>query len=366
MSEPIRHHYIPRSYLKYFATKIKNEYFSDIYDARESRLLRNQNISSFCFKKDLYSLKSSDPKLRFFLEKFYATDVDAYFSEIHDLLVNPSVINISKDQKEKIISCLLSLYFRTTKFLHGGWNLFEDIFEEVLRNKPNEENLSFVVNKTKYEFRRSDADSFKSNTKEEFRQQYILSQFEMWLRYYEGKLLNGMSVYKVSDDIKLITSDNPVIIGSSVGNRFHLFDPTNIIQIPIDSNHFLFIMPDEDQMDPLRIVRADRDKWFALTNNSQMETLSERWIIAPTNGIEAHLEQQIRLNSPGSEEADIYLDQLKQKFHFSIELKMLMDKHRGNIYHSDIFKFLEKCSSIESLKSDTDFQSLYSRLKKSP
>jgi hypothetical protein len=201
MNEPIKQHYIPQSYLKYFATEEKGVYLVDVYDESEAVLLRRQNIANICYKKNLYTLDTADPKKKYFLETFYAQNVDNHFTEIHDILTDPNILVITAEQKHKIISCFLSLYFRTTKFLHGRFVVFERFLEFVLNREPTKEDLSFTFSGRKYSFKRSEIVQFKSMVKEEFRQDYILSHLEYWTNYFQKKLQNGLSVCRITGDI---------------------------------------------------------------------------------------------------------------------------------------------------------------------
>ncbi len=360
MNDPVRQHYIPQSYLKYFATQEKDKFFVEVYDKRDGTFLPKQNISSICFKRDLYTIKTKDPAQNYFLEHFYANNIDNQFTEIHDILVNPDIQKITEDQKQAILSCLLSLYFRTTKFLHGSYTFLERIIDEVVSNNPDEEDLSFTLEKTRYEFKKSNLSAFKAELREDTRVSYVLSQLGYWEDFYRRKLNNGLLVCKVSDE--LITSDNPVIISSPVNSRFHLYDETNIIQIPIDKNHYLFMLPDNEDVDPLFIARGSRDKMFALTNNSQMERLSERWIISDLGGIKKHLADQAKYNDP--EEAGKYVEEIKVKVAYWQKFDNLSVKHGGNLKAPEILALLEEYNKMELFQDDENFLRIYNEVKK--
>jgi hypothetical protein len=362
MSEPVRQHYIPKSYLKYFATEEKDNFIVDIYDERNEKLLPRQDISSICLKRNLYTLDSEDPNKKYFLELFYAEHVDQHFSEIHDLLTDPEVTTISIEQKQKIISCLLSLYFRTTKFLNGGYSFFERFIDRALSMQPDKEEMSVVYLEQRFKFKRSEVHLFKAKMKEEFRHAFVLSHVEQWTNFFHNKLQNGITICKITEDVNLITSDNPVIIESyDPTRRFNLYDETNIIQVPIDQKHYLFVQPNEVGHAPLNIVRSDRDARSAVTNNRLMQKNSERWIISDVGGIERHLQEQIKYDAPTAENLAYPAKLRSQGEHYAM-IVALSAKH-GGIKKPEVIARAEEFAKLDIFKDDANFKQFLTKLK---
>jgi hypothetical protein len=361
MNEPVRQHYIPQSYLKYFATEVKGDFLIDAYDIRTGKALKNKNISTICFKKHLYTLDNMPADKKYFVEKFYADHVDSNFTEIHKILTDPKVEFITIEQKEKIILSLLSLYFRTTKFLHGSFSVLDKIIDGLVESSTDKE-IRFTYEGERHVFNKNEANEFKNKLKEEQRMSFVLSHLEYWEDFYTRKLKNGLMVCKM-EDVQLITSDNPVIIGSyDRRRRFHIYDPTNIIQIPIDKEHYLFLTPDEDEVDPLFVARGIRDKWFALECNKEMENKSERWIISELGGIEKHLEQQIVFGSENAEAIAMVERQSNQLVYYK-KLKDLSDKYKGNMLAPEVIKLWDEYSQLDLFKDDLSFMEVYRKLK---
>jgi hypothetical protein len=361
MNEPIKQHYIPQSYLKYFATENCGDFIVDVYDPRIGTRLRKQNISGICFKRHLYTLKNVPPDKKYFVEKFYAEHVDTNFTSIHSILTNPNIQYITLEQKEMIILSLLSLYFRTTKFLQGSIVMIEKMIDEIVVNS-KEEVIHFSLENIKYTFKKSEIDQFKNELKEEHRLSFVLSHVEYWQDFYKKKLKNGMQVCKIVDDGHLITSDNPVIINSYNDEKFNLYNSKNIIQIPIDKNHYLFLLPDEDKVDPLFIARGDRDKRFALTNNKQMEDRSERWIISDLGGIDKHLDEQERYGEKSTENL-LEVNKMRERAKYFVIINELSNKYGGNMHVPEILQLFDKYSTLEIFKDDPSFWQLYNKLK---
>jgi hypothetical protein len=77
-----------------------------------------------------------------------------------------------------------------------------------------------------------------------------------------------------------------------------------------------------------RIFRGDRDRWFALVTNSQVEQNSEDWILGKPNSIHNHIRDQINYNS---RTADNYqaVEDMKEKAKDWQELNKIIEESGG-------------------------------------
>lgn len=332
MSNPKRQHFIPKSYLKNFAVADGDKFFVEAKQKSEPRpkdkLLSTRDI---CVDKNLYTLPFTiGDGDKYYLEKFYAKEIDGIYPDVYKLLTNPDITFITPKQRAQIVMTTMSLFFRTPKFLNFNERRLDVILDYAAKNHQDKNG------RVKLKFRDYDFD-FDINeieeTKEKFRIQnkikFLHGHLSDWHKFTEFKINAGLSVFRIYEEIDLITSDNPVIMHSVKASKLlDIFDPDNIISLPIDNKHFLTIFPNSESAMTDRIFRGDRDKWFALTTNSQVEQNSEDWILGKPNSIHNHIRDQINYNR---QTADNYqaVEDMKEKAMDWQELNKIIEESGG-------------------------------------
>lgn len=235
-------HFIPRSYLKNFALHQKKKRFVDAYELSSKKTLSHVSTKDVCVKSGLYTAPEifiNDP---YALEKYYDQNVDNVYPEVYQLLTDQNKTIISNNQKHKILNTVLSLYFRTPKLLDAQNNLTERLIDRVVDLTDEEkEDIHFKFEEQQFSFKRTEINKFKANNKEQNRLAFLSVNFKTWKEFVQYKYKCGISVVYFDENIDLITSDNPVNIHSSIRQGFYLFEPTNIIQIPIDRKNLLYL-----------------------------------------------------------------------------------------------------------------------------
>ena len=300
MSKPKRQHFIPKSYLNNFAVSDDGEkYFVEAKFRSEpfskDKLLSTKDI---CVDKNLYTLPNIGGDDKYALERFYAKEIDGIYPEVFELLTNPKVTFITEKQRAQILMTTMSLFFRTPKFLNYNERRLDIIIEHAINNHQTKEGrVQFDFREYKFDFHIDELDSIKTDLKIKNKLKFIQGHLDDWQKFTRFKINCGISVFRAYEDIDIITSDNPVIMHSIKSNQFtNIFDPYNIISVPLDNKHYLTIFPNTEESMTDRIFRGDRDKWFVLLLNSQIEENSEDWILGKPNSIHRHIEDQIKYN----------------------------------------------------------------------
>jgi hypothetical protein len=360
--QKIKHqHFIPRSYLRYFAQNKKEKKFVDAYNIQTGQKI-NASTKSVCVKANLYTLpaeKDGDPYL---LEKFYAREIDSVYPEVYKLLIDKSVKSISNRQKHKIIYTLMSLYFRTPKFLNLLNKVTDDIIDRSLKMTDRARDIIKIdMDGRKIEFARSEADKIKEQLASENRMVYLKTQFEMWHEFVSYKYKCGISVFEIDDDTDLITSDNPVSIHSSAGNRFNLFDPTNIIQVPIDRKHYLVVFPNTEHASENELFRGKRDKIFALSSNLSTEKNTEMWIIGFPGTLDKHLFDQKKYGEI-NEDNMAMVEKIKETA--SLMNELLKTAETYGFFSYQVADKVRAYRKMEALKGNHDLQHYVEELAK--
>ncbi|PWK77588.1 uncharacterized protein DUF4238 [Mucilaginibacter oryzae] len=321
-------HFIPRSYLKNFAVGDDDKLFVEAkLRSEEKPKDKLISIKDICVNKNLYTIPNKGEDEKYALEDYYAREIDAVYPEVYDLLVNPNVTKITAEQRAQIIRTTMSLFFRTPKFLNHNQRTINSLINYASRNFQNQNgDIQFKYRDIDLNFNIKDIDEVRTQLKIDNKIKFLKNHLKDWHDFITFKLYSAIAVYRIYDDIQLITSDNPVIMDSVAGNAFDLFDHTNIISLPLDSKHYLTIFPNTEEAMLDTIHRADRDLWFALTTNLQLEKNCEDWIIGKPNAVSAHLADQIRYNEETEENLQHVAD-VVQRAKDNDELVEVMQKY---------------------------------------
>jgi Protein of unknown function (DUF4238) len=294
MSKPRHQHYIPKSYLKNFSLERDGKYFVEAKLQNEAapkeKLISTHDI---CVNKNIYTLPDGVADDKYAIEKYYASEIDAVYPEIYQLLTDETVTAIDDEQRRKIILTTMSLFFRTPKFLNlHSQRVNRSLDMAVERFIDAEGWVRIQLNGIQLDFHIDQVDFVRTQlqitNKLNFLQQHLKDLHD----FVDFKMKAGLSVITVTGEIDLITSDNPVEMHSIFKNQFDPFDPSNMIQLPLDNRHYLIIYPNTEKVIEKMVFRSSRDFYFALTSNYNAEKNAEDWILGKPGTIHKHLDDQ--------------------------------------------------------------------------
>tara|TARA_R110000744_G_scaffold56588_1_gene119328 strand:- start:197 stop:1300 length:1104 start_codon:yes stop_codon:yes gene_type:complete len=301
MSNPIKQHYIPRSYLKNFGVEgKKGKYFVDVYRLEHNHLLEQIDIRDICFQKNLYTLPVDSEDKKYALEKYYAEHVDSEYPKVYKLLVDETLQYVDAKQKLQILYVCLSLYFRTPKMLDMSISMNEQIFNRAAQF-PNKEGLvKITIGERKSEFHIDDLDKVKNEFNEKSRHNFLIQHLEYWADFVKYKFDCTINVIKINNSkTPLITSDTPVSIRHINTNKFEgLYDPNAVITLPLDRSHFLEIHPNKYADGQTRINRLTHDQDYVFTTNEVTATSASRLLIGNKGDIDSHFYLQKHYENP--------------------------------------------------------------------
>ena len=363
MRRPKHQHFIPKSYLKNFAickgekqfveAKLRNE------DEPKQGLI---SINDICVNKNIYTIPNKDEDKKYALEDYYAREIDAIYPDVYNLLVNPEITEIDANQRGKIIKTTMNLFFRTPKFLNSNQRTTNHILDYAIRNfKDMNGNVKFEFKGTKLNFNVKDVDDVRLGLKIDNKVKFLKDHLNDWHQFINFKLYSAISVYHIYDDIDLITSDNPVIMHSIKGNSFNVFDPSNMISLPLDNKHYLSIFPNTEEAMLNTIYRTQRDKWFALSTNLQVEKNCEEWIMGKPNSIFAHISDKAKYNEETPENLQAVLD-MKQRAEDGMELAKTMELYGFN--HQNVADKVKDMLKLKIHKDDLEILKISIELAK--
>jgi len=371
MNKPVHQHFIPRSYLNNFAKKEGDKRFIGAKD-KNADDIKTVSTRDICVEKNLYTIPETQNENKFAIEHFYADNVDAKFPEIYELLTDKGITDIDLATKTNIISVVLSLYFRTPKFLNQENKILEELVRAAHKQSKGGD---FIIEYAGEEITiyPEEVEQIIKEKKENNRIKFLSQHLSAYEAFVRSKLKDGISVYHIVDDSEFITSDNPVIIRpytdptdknfnpDEYNNKdINPFDKRNTIHVPIDSKTLLTILPNFDNYPDFKIRRLDKTKYDTLMYNHDVERYAERWILGSAEIIASHVKDQIEFDKPTPQNM-VMLEDYKEK---TIQLKELYEliSERGiqDAYVIEKAKYME---TLKSVKEDTNFLRIFEQIK---
>lgn len=272
MSNTKKNHYIPQSYLKPFSKQVNKQHY--IGCSIDKKDVFPNNIINVCSENYLYDLSALSAKNRSFIENFYANEVDCYFPEILEFANNTQANQLSQELRIKIIKSVLSLYFRTPKFLKDF-----TILDTQLTNHSHE---------------------IKQKIKETHRLQLLAQHLSQYRKLIELKMNDGISINFSIEDIEYITGDNPVIMRNIKGDLTNSFSSENMIHVPLSPKTSITIMPSKFEDNKNTFTRYNHDKFNVLTINSDIQKYHEKFLLGTNDGLITFLSDIKEYNDPST------------------------------------------------------------------
>lgn len=225
---------------------------------------------------------------------------------------------------------------------------------------PDVAEISFTIEGKQIKFMRTETEAFRQKIREQNRLNFIATHLKVWHEFVNFKYDCAMSVFEIEGHVELITSDNPVSIHSSIQNPFNLFDPTNIIQVPLDKKHYLLVYPNTEAPRRNIISRSRRDKYFALTTNLFTQRNSENWTIGYPGTVEQHFADQEKYGADTPENNKAF-EMIKQKSLLMQEFVIFAEKN--GFFSPATAKWVNDHRDLECLKDDYEFNEIAKQIK---
>lgn len=293
-----RQHYVPRTYLKQFATERSGQFYINALPTADCSAgnIIELNISNVCLQKDLYTLSGETPEERMLLERFYSDFCETYYQEIYQLLVDPNKKTLSDAERDLIISTVVTMFYRTTKRISDHNEVLRRAYEQAYELCNQTGTDYFIFENQKISIAGKSLKQLQKDNEYNNRPEQVLIQLQVALDLITLRSARDrIKVLKLEDgSLELITSDNPVTYSNILARRRIIpFDPNNMLSLPLDRNHILQLLPFSTDTTKHSIWRhnfAVRISNVCKLNSdfAQFEN-SERFIIGTENGIKGFL-----------------------------------------------------------------------------
>lgn len=269
-------HYVPRVYLKNFAIKKKKEYFVDVYDKTDDRTF-NTNIKNICGELDLYTLDTSLHNDPYMIENMYAKVFEPVYGVIYDFLINDKIVKISPLIRDRILGAVFQLYFRNAKILTEGINFhLSQVREHFILSKKANQGAFTYFNYEFYILKNLDIQlkEFELHLRESFKLEHAKGFLNLMIKN-DSQII---SVYKVIDESKFITCDNPLMTLNVDGSPKNPFLKVSQFFLPLNETYCLYLGNNKSK-NPNVIYREDVANGTTSLVNGYMIENSIRFII---------------------------------------------------------------------------------------
>lgn len=232
-------HYIPRFYLKEFATnetygKKGNEQVY-IYDKKTEKS-EIRNIKKIAKENYLYSPKDSNGNRSMYMENKLG-EIENLVSLIWNDFSN-DFINLENYNIKKVMALFLSsLILRHPNNLERNENSSNFLINEIIKhNPPNNKKVAFIVNGKEYLF---DISELTKKVTEYEKSIFFVENIDYFMNEFSEIFMKKKWSIIISEEKKFITSDNPIIIHNNLTNIFGLNTQGTIILFPISPKRLL-------------------------------------------------------------------------------------------------------------------------------
>lgn len=304
-----RQHFVPRTYLKRFARQDGQEFL--IYalpnSATEINKIFEVNIKNIGLEKDFYTLPGETETQKMAIEKFYAKEFEQHYTSIYNILVDSNKTEITSEERKLIISTVVSMYYRTTKWVNASKNLMSRVFYQMFQLCEQTGKDYFTFEGEKISIAGKTLEQFTKEFNEDRQPHMILTQLEVAFKLINIRLqIDSITVVKLGDEnLEFIISDNPVIASNPTATRFAPFDPANLLYLPLDPKHMLILIPEKSEGLENRIFRRTSKGFMAgmekLTSNYQQMENSEKFMMGTKSELESYLATKEITEKPTAE-----------------------------------------------------------------
>lgn len=276
-------HYVPRVYLKNFATKRKKGYFVDVYDKTNERRFTT-NIKNICGELHLYTLDENKHKDPFIIENIYSRIFEPIYDEVYRNLINDRLIQINPIIRDRILGAVFQLYFRNSKILldaiESHTSNIRTIFHQT--KKANQGAFRYFD----YEFYtlkdlEVQIQEFEDHLRESFKLDHAKGFYNL-MKKNDSQII---CVYKVIDDSKFLTCDNPLKSFNVDGSKKNPFLRVSQFFMPLNEQYCLYLFNDKTK-NPNIIYRENVVNGKTSLVNGYMIENSIRFVIGDYKEIE--------------------------------------------------------------------------------
>lgn len=315
-----RQHFVPRTYLKHFAEKKGSGHYNikalPINDLTTGAII-DRNTKSICYEKNLYTQEGSTAEEKMLLESFYSEALEDKYEAVYSMLIDPKKTELTDEERELVISTVATMYYRVPKWIRKHTGVMERVFNMCIQATEQTGQEATTIEGDRYIIKGKTVDQLIKEYVANNKSHQVITQLKVAFGLIRIRLKSdNVYIFKLEDGaLEFITSDNPVVLQNPNGDDIWPFDPTNIMKLPLDSKHYLMLMPNKNKDRLNRISRNNAMGAFSrreeLISNTEQLRGADEYILGSDTSLPRFL--QIK-------DQDIVLTQAEQEYE-----KMLSD-----------------------------------------
>lgn len=291
-----RQHFVPQTYLRKFGYSVGEEYYISVLpcDCNSIEDIFDSNVNSVALKKHLYTLSGDTVEEKMAIETFYSKNLEAHYTRIYSMLVDENLKEITQEDRNLIIATIVTMYYRTTWWINRHYDLMNRVFTMLFEMCKQTGKDYYMYEGERHSIAGQTLEKHLAEYKKENQPSMVMQQLEVASKLISLRLQNDkICVYKLkSSKTELLTSDNPVIAFNNLHDKFMPFDPSNILSLPLDSEHILYLIPHDKQ--DKEIHREEFCDALAYSeiqeSNTRQAMQSERFMFGSKSGLEMYLD----------------------------------------------------------------------------
>ena len=281
-NQPRNQHYIPRFYLKEFATnetygkKGKEQVY--VYD-KVNEKTEPRNIKSIAKENYLYSPKDFDGNRSMSME-YELGEIENILSPIWADFANRS-IDLENGNIKKMISLFLSsLLLRHPNNLKKYEKMRNFLYDDILKNNPSDNKKVVFIANGKEEI--VDINEFRNPISEYEKSMFFIENIHYFTNEYSEIFIKKKWSIIISEEKEFMTSDNPMIVNNNLTEVFGLRTKGTIILFPISPKRLLRL---EDYIDdePKEVCYCPINKDEYILYNHIIWNSSDKYVISSGN-----------------------------------------------------------------------------------
>lgn len=313
-----KQHFVPRAYLKYFADKKGSGHYN-IMALPTNNLtpagIEERNTKSICYEQNLYTLPGSTNEEKMLLETFYSEEFENKYEHVYTMLTDPSKVELTNEERELVISTVATMFYRVPVWQKQHTEVMKRVFAMCIQATNHTGQKETTIEGDVYVIEGKTVDQLIAEYVENNKSHQVITQLKIALKLVSVRLQSdNVYIFKLEDGKQeFITSDNPVKLQNLNNQPIMPFDSSNIMKLPLDTKHYLMLMPNNDKANLNRISRHNAKGGFSkreeLISNTEQLQGADQYILGSTSSITRFL--NIKDNDiPLTDEEQAKLDKL--------------------------------------------------------
>lgn len=313
-----KQHFVPRAYLKYFADKKGSGHYNIMALSTNNltpAAIEERNTKSICYEKNLYTLPGSTNEEKMLLETFYSEEFENKYEQVYAMLTDPAKAELTNEERELVISTVATMFYRVPIWQKQHTEVMKRVFAMCIQATNHTGQKETTIEGDVYVIEGKTVDQLIAEYVENNKSHQVITQLNIALKLVSVRLQSdNVYIFKLEDgEQEFITSDNPVKLQNLNNHPIMPFDPSNIMKLPLDTKHYLMLMPNNDKGNLNRISRHNAKGGFSrreeLISNTEQLQGADQYILGSTSSLTRFL--NIKDNDiPLTDEEQAKLDKL--------------------------------------------------------